>query len=74
MSCDPGKLALYRDDELSPESRAEIEHHLAHCADCREVLERLETSSAFVRARLGDLDPLPGEEKQNFEFSIGATF
>lgn len=35
------RLSEYLDDELAPEERAEIERHLAGCADCSGALEEL---------------------------------
>ena len=36
-------LSLYAEDLVSPETAAELEAHLAVCADCRETLRRMRT-------------------------------
>ena len=43
----PERLAEYADGVLAPEARAEIERHLADCADCRHVVAE---TMAFAEA------------------------
>ena len=53
------RLSDYLDDELEARSRAEIEAHLAACAECRQVLDDLRTLKAAA-GRLPD-DGVSGE-------------
>ena len=39
MSCSPEQITGYVDGELNAELRAEVEQHLASCAECREQAE-----------------------------------
>ena len=61
-NCDTGNLSLYLDDELTPDARAQVDLHLAGCAECREILAELamviETAADLPgvdRAPAGDL-------------------
>jgi anti-sigma factor RsiW len=42
------KIEAYHDGELDPSQRALVELHLAHCDDCRHVLNRLQAMSALI--------------------------
>lgn len=54
MSCAPERVTRYVDDALDAAERAEVEAHLASCADCREQ----EAFERDLRARLRAL-PVP---------------
>lgn len=50
-----GELSAYLDGELSSELCAEIERHLAECADCRVVVDTLRKTILLYRTA-----PQPG--------------
>lgn len=50
MSCDRQVLSSYRDGELSPEHRREVDAHLLICTECREVLRRYTEISHLMRS------------------------
>ncbi|MBN1642331.1 MAG: zf-HC2 domain-containing protein [Anaerolineae bacterium] len=43
-------IEAYRDGELSPKRRRQVQEHLAVCAGCRAELEQLERLSSTLRA------------------------
>ena len=51
LSCDDllRHLAAYLDEEAATALGAEIEHHLAECDDCRDVVARLRQTARFYR-------------------------
>ena len=59
------RLSEYLDDELEPSERAELERHLASCADCASTLDELTAvvaRAANVPARPPAADLWPGIE------------
>lgn len=55
MSCDrSAQVHAYHDGQLSPASRAEVETHVAACADCAALLNDLRSVSRLVKTA-----PLP---------------
>jgi hypothetical protein len=50
----------YLQKEMPPARLERIDIHMAHCAACREELQRLRQQIGLVRATLAQLDPAPG--------------
>jgi hypothetical protein len=52
MSCHDARerLSDLLDDSLEPEARAQVDAHLAACADCRRELDRLRATVSLLRA------------------------
>jgi serine/threonine protein kinase len=46
--CDPDRLALLANDDLSPAEVIELEQHLETCANCRTTLDRLVTDDRYL--------------------------
>lgn len=52
-----GQLQGLLDDAVSEKKRNAIESHLKHCQRCKSEVEKMRASLAFVKERLGDLEP-----------------
>jgi anti-sigma factor (TIGR02949 family) len=62
MNCDEADrfLDAYLDGELEPAKRAELEEHLAGCAECQEKLRRLSQFRSFFKANAPHYPAPPG--------------
>lgn len=58
-----GQLSAYLDGELSDELCAEIERHLADCADCRVVVDTLRKTVLLYREAPQPGFPLEARER-----------
>ena len=47
------EVELYLDDELDPEERRHVEHHLAGCGDCLSRTEFKERLRELIAAKCG---------------------
>jgi putative zinc finger protein len=64
MTCErqgSGDLELYFYDDVPPESRRDLEQHLASCADCREAVDELHAIRAALAARPDVSGPPSGD-------------
>ena len=51
-------LTAYVDNELSAEQRRKVTQHLAHCSDCREIVQDLENTNQILHlAFSGEQEP-----------------
>jgi anti-sigma factor RsiW len=64
-------IASYRDNELTPNQRAEFERHLSVCPSCVAYLETYEQTIALTQAA-GD-DPVPEDVPESLVQAILAA-
>ena len=63
--CDDGILRARLDGELAGTELAEVDQHLASCADCRARTEKLSAETASARDLLATLAPAGNDTALN---------
>ena len=63
MKCSPELLEGYLDQELEPGLQAEVEEHLAGCAECSAAYDRLRAMQSRIRSQAPRYEAPPGLQK-----------